>query len=94
MIGLGWTPAGTIKAEVEVVHSFEELEGKDVKGKIVCYNFEWNGYGSGVAFRYAGPVLAEKKGAVGTMIRSIASVSIASPHTVYIMLEFQGNDGL
>ncbi|CAD8186171.1 unnamed protein product [Paramecium pentaurelia] len=81
MIGLGWTPAGVVKGEVEVVHSFEELKEKDVKGKIVCFNFEWNGYGSAIAFRFAGPVLAEKAGAIGTMIRSVASVSIASPHT-------------
>lgn len=86
MIGLGWGPAGKVKAEVEVVHSFEELKTKDVKGKIVCFNYEWKGYGLGIQFRYGGPVYAEKAGAVGTMIRSVASVSIASPHTVYIYI--------
>ena len=48
MIGLGWGPAGKVKAEVEVVHSFEELKTKDVNGKIVCFNYEWKGYGSGI----------------------------------------------
>ncbi|CAD8184848.1 unnamed protein product [Paramecium octaurelia] len=81
MIGLGWTPAGTVKAEVEVVHSFEELKNIDVKGKIVCFNYEWKGYSSGVQFRTNGPKLAEDAGAVGTIIRSVASVSISSPHT-------------
>lgn len=48
MIGLGWTPAGTVKAEVEVVHSFEELKNTNVKDKIVCFNYEWKGYSSGI----------------------------------------------
>lgn len=86
MIGLGWTPAGKVKGEVEVVHSFAELKTKDVRGKIVLFNYEWKGYGSGIGFRVVGPTEAEKAGAIGTMIRSVASVSIASPHTVYILI--------
>ncbi|CAD8099986.1 unnamed protein product [Paramecium primaurelia] len=81
MIGLGWSPAGTVKAEVEVVHSFEELKNINVQGKIVCFNYEWKGYSSGVQFRTNGPKLAEEAGAIGTIIRSVASVSISSPHT-------------
>ena len=48
MIGLGWSPAGDIKAEVEVVHSFDELKTKDVVGEIVCFNFDWTNYGTAV----------------------------------------------
>ncbi|CAD8164736.1 unnamed protein product [Paramecium octaurelia] len=81
MIGLGWTPAGVVKAEVEVVHTFEELKHVDVKGKIVCFNFEWKGYSSSVQYRMNGPRLAEQAGAIGTIIRSVASISISSPHT-------------
>jgi carboxypeptidase Q len=59
MIGLGWSPAGDVTGEVEVVHSFEELKTKDVSGKIVCYNFVWTNYDETVLFRVMGPYFAE-----------------------------------
>jgi carboxypeptidase Q len=47
LIGLGTSIAGNVKAEVIVVRNFSELDAmKDqVKGKIVCYNAAWTGYG-------------------------------------------------
>ncbi len=81
-----------IKAEVIEVRSFKELETlgvAGVKGKIVFYNFPMNptnvetfrSYGEAGQFRGRGPSLAAKYGAVGVMVRSLASNIDDYPHT-------------
>ena len=81
-----------MKAEVIEVRSFKELEElgeKGVKGKIVFYNFPMNptnvetfrSYGEAGQFRGRGPSMASKFGAVGVMIRSLASNIDDFPHT-------------
>ena len=81
-----------MKAEVIEVRSFKELEElgeKGVKGKIVFYNFPMNptnvetvrSYGEAGQFRSRGPSMASKFGAVGVMIRSLASNIDDFPHT-------------
>ncbi|MFT3845551.1 MAG: hypothetical protein QM725_10890 [Lacibacter sp.] len=81
-----------IKAEVVEVHSFKELDElgeKGVKGKIVFYNFPMNptnvetfrSYGEAGQYRGRGPSMAAKYGAVGAMVRSLASNIDDYPHT-------------
>ncbi|MBY0476970.1 MAG: M20/M25/M40 family metallo-hydrolase [Chitinophagaceae bacterium] len=81
-----------IKAEVIEVRSFKELEQlgeKGVKGKIVFYNFPMNptnvetfrSYGEAGQFRGRGPSMASKYGAIGVMVRSLASNIDDFPHT-------------
>jgi carboxypeptidase Q len=93
MLGLGMsvgTPPNGITAPVLVVGSFEELQRRagEAKGKIVLFDHAFpsgvgglEGYRQAVAYRGGAPAAAAKVGAVATLIRSIASFSIQSPHT-------------
>ncbi|NXI59752.1 CBPQ Carboxypeptidase, partial [Chloroceryle aenea] len=86
ILGLGnsvATPPEGITAEVIVVASFEELHrrAQEAKGKIVVYNEPFVSYGETVQYRSRGAVEAAKVGAVASLIRSVASFSIYSPHT-------------
>ncbi|OXB79880.1 UNVERIFIED_CONTAM: hypothetical protein H355_000910 [Colinus virginianus] len=85
ILGLGSsvaTPPEGITAEVIVVASFDELHrrAQEAKGKIVVYNQPFISYGETVRYRSLGAVEAAKVGAVASLIRSIASFSIASLH--------------
>ncbi|XP_071097639.1 carboxypeptidase Q-like [Haliotis cracherodii] len=86
ILGLGSsiaTPPEGITAEVLVVKTFDELRKKAglAKGKIVVYNQDWVEYGITVAYRENGAVEAAKVGGLASLIRSVASFSIYSPHT-------------
>ena len=86
MLGLGeasGTPAGGITAEVMVVHSFDDLKarGAQARGKIVLFDVPFTNYGQTVQYRVNGAVAAAQAGAVASLIRSVASYSIRSPHT-------------
>ncbi|XP_020824568.1 carboxypeptidase Q isoform X1 [Phascolarctos cinereus] len=86
ILGLGssvGTPPEGITAEVLVVSSFDELyrRASEARGKIVVYNQPYKGYGESVLYRVQGAVEAAKVGAVASLIRSVASFSIYSPHT-------------
>ncbi|NCU03395.1 MAG: M20/M25/M40 family metallo-hydrolase, partial [Chitinophagaceae bacterium] len=81
-----------IKAQVIEVRSFKEVEDlgtAGIKGKIVFYNFPMNptnvetfrSYGEAGQFRGRGPAVAAKYGAVGVMVRSLASNIDDYPHT-------------
>lgn len=93
MLGLGGSvgtgPEG-VSAEVLVVRSFAELEQRrsEAAGKIVLFNFPFPadsepfaGYGVAVQYRGYGATAAAKVGAVASLIRSVATFSIQSPHT-------------
>ncbi|MEP6675480.1 MAG: M20/M25/M40 family metallo-hydrolase [Ferruginibacter sp.] len=86
------TGAKGITAEVVEVNSFDELEKLGVagiKGKIVFYNFPMNptyittfrAYGESGVSRTRGPSRAAKLGAIGVMVRSLASNPDDHPHT-------------
>jgi hypothetical protein len=85
------TSSAGLKASVIEVHSFEELEQlKDqVKGKIVFYNYPMNpryvktfmAYGDAGKYRSTGASRAAKYGAVGVIVRSLASNPDDHPHT-------------
>ncbi|KAM3967946.1 carboxypeptidase Q-like isoform 2-T2 [Aphomia sociella] len=87
LLGLGLsvsTPNDGITAEVVVIRNFTELEntGEDkIKGKIVLYDPIFTTYGKTVAYRSQGATKAAEKGAVASLVRSIAPFSINSPHT-------------
>ena len=81
-----------LKAEVVEVRSFKQLDSlgeKGIKGKIVFYNFAMNptyvetfrAYAEAGQFRGRGPSMAAKYGAVGVMVRSLASNIDDYPHT-------------
>jgi carboxypeptidase Q len=93
MLGLGGsvgTPPEGISAEVVQVRSYEELDklGESVKGKIVLFNAPMRtdinpfaAYGEAVKFRGGGASHAARYGAVATLIRSVTTVSLNTPHT-------------
>ncbi|XP_061459522.1 carboxypeptidase Q isoform X3 [Rhineura floridana] len=86
LLGLGSsiaTPPEGITAEVLVVTSFDDLHKKaqEAPGKIIVYNQQFVNYGETVQYRVRGAVEAAKVGAKATLIRSITSFSINSPHT-------------
>ncbi len=80
------TPAGGVTAEVIEVRSLEEVAalGDKVKGKIVFFNHsmrEASDYGKAAGLRTRGASAAAKSGAVGMLVRSLATASLRSPHT-------------
>lgn len=86
MLGLGGsiaTPNGGIISEVLVVDNFKELESRssEINGKIVLFNAPFVTYGETVNYRYSGASEAAKYGAVASLIRSIGSWSMNTPHT-------------
>lgn len=86
ILGLGssvGTPPEGITAEAVVVCSFKELDdqGDNLRGKIVIYNQDYEGYPVSVAYRAFGAQKAAVYGAVAVLIRTIAPFSIYSPHT-------------
>ena len=86
MLGLGGsiaTPKGGIKAEVVVVNSFDELDEtkSNVRGKIVLFNVPFTTYGETVQYRYKGSSSAARYGALASLIRSVGSWSMNTPHT-------------
>lgn len=88
---VGTGPVGILAPVIEV-KSFAELDSlgeKNIKGKIVFYNYPMNplfintfeAYGDAVRYRSSGPSNAAKYGAVGVMVRSQASNTDQHPHT-------------
>jgi hypothetical protein len=93
MLALGMsdgTPPDGITAEVVEVSSLDEAKalGERGRGKIVLFNKkiypnggEGRGYGTGASLRYSGASAAAKVGAVGMLIRSLATADFRLPHT-------------
>jgi carboxypeptidase Q len=86
MLGLGGsigTPAEGITAPVLVVRSFDELEARasEARGKIVLFDVPFTTYGATVVYRTTGATAAARAGAVASLIRSVASASMRTPHT-------------
>ena len=88
------TPAKGVTADVVEVNSYDELKelGAKIKGKIVYYNNPmdmdlvhggraFEAYRKAVQFRSTGASRAAEYGAVATVIRSVASASLRTPHT-------------
>ena len=83
MIGLGLSVGGNVTAEVIVVQDFDDMDLKkdQIKDKILLLNGKWVNYDKTVEYRLNGPSMAAKYGAVGFLLRSVASKSLSSPHT-------------
>jgi carboxypeptidase Q len=87
MLGLGGsiaTPPDGITAPVVVVGTFAELDelGADkVKGRIVLYDMQWEGYAQSVTYRVSGASQAARLGAVAALVRSVTPRSLYTPHT-------------
>jgi carboxypeptidase Q len=88
------TPLEGLTAEVVVVGSYEELEalGDRVQGKIVLYDNPFDmelvrqqrvfeAYGKAVVFRSTGAIRAAQQGAVASLVRSVTTASLRTPHT-------------
>jgi len=87
------TPTAGLKANVIEVRNFAELEklgtAGNIKGNIVFYNHPMDptfiktfmAYGDAVPYRGRGPSMAAKYGAVGVIVRSMASNKDDHPHT-------------
>lgn len=77
------TPPGGVTAELLVVGSFDELTARaaEVPGKIVLFDVPFTTYGETVRYRGRGPTEAAAKGAVAALVRSVAPVSLDTPHT-------------
>ena len=84
------TPPQGITAEVVEASSLDEVKalGETAKGKILLFNKriypnggDDRGYGGAVSLRYSGAAAAAKVGAVGMMIRSLATADLRLPHT-------------
>ena len=80
------TPPAGITAEVVEVTSIEGLAalGDRVKGRIVLFNHDMKvaaDYGKFANLRSRGPSAAAKAGAVGALVRSLATASLSTPHT-------------
>jgi carboxypeptidase Q len=77
------TPKEGITGEVIVVKNYEELREKRelVKGKIVLFDLDWEGYGKNIQYRLFGADSASKFGALASMIRSVSNHGYQLPHT-------------
>jgi carboxypeptidase Q len=88
------TPEGGLTAEIIEVSSYDQLKsrGPAVKGKIVFYNNpmdmelvrshrSFEAYSTAVEFRGNGASRAAEYGAVASVIRSVGSDSLRTPHT-------------
>lgn len=88
------TPVEGIEAEVVEVTSLDQIDelGESVRGKIVLYNVpmdmelvesgkSFDAYSKAVPARGAGADRASKYGAVASLVRSVGSDSLRTPHT-------------
>ena len=86
MLGLGGsvgTPPEGIEGEVFVVGSFDELKQRaaEARGKIVLFDAPFTTYGETGLYRRQGAIEAARAGAIASMIRSVGSYGIKTPHT-------------
>ena len=86
MLGLGGsigTKNNGITAKVISVNSFEELATRsdEVKGKIVLFNVPFDTYSITVKYIVHGAIEASKHGAVASLVRSVGTFSMNTPHT-------------
>jgi carboxypeptidase Q len=86
VLGLGGsigTPDSGIEAEVLVVNSFDDLAARsdEAEGRIVLYNVPFTTYGETVEYRVDGAVRAARAGAAASLVRSVGTASLYTPHT-------------
>lgn len=88
-IGTGGKELSAKVVEVNSVEELEALDNSEVKGKIVFFNGAMNpayirtfhAYSKSGAQRWTGPWVAQEKGAVGVIVRSLTTIVDKNPHT-------------
>ena len=81
------TPAGGLTARLVEVRSFAalsslvEADAAAVRGCVVLFNAPFTSYDEAVQYRSRGAARAEQYGAVAVLVRSVAPVSLDTPHT-------------
>ena len=95
LTALGDSVGGDVTGEVLEARSLKEVAafGEKAKGKIIFFNNLMGtkgGYGEWVDLRTRGPAEAAKVGAVGVVMRSLATASFRSPHTGVTIYEKDG----
>eukprot|EP01099_Mayorella_cantabrigiensis_P008712 TRINITY_DN824_c0_g1_i6.p1 TRINITY_DN824_c0_g1~~TRINITY_DN824_c0_g1_i6.p1 ORF type:complete len:465 (-),score=125.92 TRINITY_DN824_c0_g1_i6:96-1490(-) len=85
ILGFGNTvpSGGVITGKVLVVNNFTELQDRaaEAKGKIILFNVPFTTYGETVQYRAYGAIEAAKVGGIASLVRSVASYSLYTPHT-------------
>jgi carboxypeptidase Q len=87
MLGLGRsiaTPPGGITAPVAVVESFDAfnaLPTEQLRGRIVLWDVPFTTYSETVKYRWEGANRAAAKGAVASLLRSVGTGGLRTPHT-------------
>ena len=86
LTALGNGVGGDVTGEVVEVRSLQEIAalGEKARGKVIFLNHTMGtkgGYGDWVGLRTQGPSAAAKVGAIGVLLRSLATTSLRSPHT-------------
>ena len=83
LTALGGSVGGEVTAEVIEARSLSDVT-ESARGKIVFFNHTMGkkgGYGDFVDMRTKGPSAAARFGASGVLLRSLATLSLRSPHT-------------
>jgi carboxypeptidase Q len=86
LTALGGSVGGDVTADVVEARSLKQIAalGDKARGKVVFLDHtmgEKGGYGDWVELRTQGPAEAGKVGAVGVLLRSLATASLRTPHT-------------
>ena len=84
LIGLGKGFPGIANGEALIFETYAEFLAtteEQISGRIVVIAEKWVEYEHNVQARNEGPAEASKRGAIGFLIRSVATSSIDSPHT-------------
>lgn len=84
MLGVGGSIGTTgVTAEVFTVRDMDDLDARpsEARGKIVLFNTPFTTYGETVKIRSRGAIRAASAGAVASLIRSVNSYSMRTPHT-------------
>ncbi|XP_054158577.1 carboxypeptidase Q-like [Oppia nitens] len=86
ILGLGYsvgTNGSVVTGDVIVIKTFAELNrrSREIRGKFVVYNYDFNSYDESVAYKLHGASRASKYGAIGALIRSTTPFSNSLPHT-------------
>lgn len=82
-LGNGVGTEGPVTGEVIVADGLDHLDalGPALAGKVVLIDQPFTTYGATASIRTRGPARAARHGAVAAMIRSVAPVSLSTPHT-------------
>ncbi|MGH2571230.1 MAG: peptidase M28 family protein, partial [bacterium] len=87
MLGLGrsdGTPPGGLTAPIVVVESFDAFEAlpdAQVRGRIVLWDVPFTTYSETAKYRWEGANRAAAKGACASLLRSVGTGGLRTPHT-------------